>query len=181
MAEKNGHGWELTFPEWKGVWDASGKWLERGKKPGQFEMVRLDKSKPFCLANIAIRQIVGKAPLLTKTEKFVRKTECNPADFESPEQMRIARQRFVEQRGRARQRGIGWELTFEEWWGIWRSSGQWAARGRDHAQAAVMARRGDVGPYSKENVYITTLVANFDECRGKAQQKRRQGQSSLQC
>ena len=81
--------------------------------------------------------------------------------FTDPEEMRTAYRRFIEQRGRARDRGIRWSLTFPQWWALWDSSGLWAARGRARGDSAVMARLGDTGPYSVENVYITTLAKNF--------------------
>jgi hypothetical protein len=83
--------------------------------------------------------------------------------FDSDVQMVDAYERFREQRSRAQNRKIGWELTFAQWWAIWAASGQYEKRGRAHADSAVMARRGDTGPYSAENVYITTLAGNFVE------------------
>lgn len=88
---------------------------------------------------------------------------CSPDDFDSDEQFEEARARFKQQKSRAVTRRIGWELTFAEWWSIWRASGKWDVRGRRAADSAVMARRGDVGPYSASNVYITTLANNFVE------------------
>lgn len=61
--------------------------------------------------------------------------------------------KFEHQRQRAKVRGIEWLLTFEEWWAIWQQSGKWPQRGRKGDQY-VMARRGDVGPYSTTNVLI---------------------------
>lgn len=80
---------------------------------------------------------------------------------DSCEDIRAAHAKFIAQRERASQRAVGWELTFSDWWGIWLKSGRWAARGRSTGDSAVMARHGDVGPYSSENVYITTLRGNF--------------------
>lgn len=75
---------------------------------------------------------------------------------------------FRAQRDRARQRGIGWELTFPEWIGVWEASGKIEQRGRSHKDSYVMARKGDVGPYSIANVYITTLSQNFLDFHVKA-------------
>ena len=68
---------------------------------------------------------------------------------------------FVRQKTNARLRGIGWELKLWEWWTIWQESGQWEKRGRGHSFC--MARNGDVGPYSKKNVYICTCAKNASD------------------
>lgn len=85
--------------------------------------------------------------------------------FDSEDQGLAAYKRFAKQRSHARERGIAWELSFAQWWGIWRASGLWAERGCSHSYAAVMARDGDQGPYSVNNVRITTLFENFAESR----------------
>ncbi len=67
--------------------------------------------------------------------------------------------RFNEQRRNAAQRGIEWQLTFAEWWSVWEASGHWNERGRGQDRY-VMSRRGDVGPYSLDNVYIQLSTDN---------------------
>lgn len=67
--------------------------------------------------------------------------------------------RFVEQRNNSKKRGIEWRMTLWQWWMVWDESGKWPLRGRTR-NAYVMARLGDTGPYSVENVYITTLADN---------------------
>lgn len=59
----------------------------------------------------------------------------------------------------AHHRGIGWEFTLPEWFAVWKESGHWADRGCGVSKY-VMARRGDCGPYSPSNVYITTCAQN---------------------
>lgn len=56
--------------------------------------------------------------------------------------------------------GKDWQLTFEEWWKIWQNSGHWEERGvgLDKYQ---MCRYGDIGPYSKDNVYIAKQKDNL--------------------
>lgn len=66
---------------------------------------------------------------------------------------------FVCQRSNARSRGVGWSLKLWEWWSIWQQSGKWAERGRA-ADAYVMCRFRDEGPYEIGNVYIATLRHN---------------------
>lgn len=165
MAEKRGIEWKLTFPEWKGMWDASGKWSERGIGVGQCYMARHGNTGPYSVENAFIAQKVNKTSLRSagKHDRFAERIGCSLADFASPEQMRLAHRRFNEQRRRARQRGIEWRLTFAEWWGVWKESGLWEQRGRKRGTSAVMARIGDIGAYAKGNVRIVTLAENFAE------------------
>lgn len=67
--------------------------------------------------------------------------------------------KYGEQKHNARARGIGWGLTFKQWWDIWQQSGHWVERGP--GKGYCMARWGDSGPYSVENVYICTIGQNF--------------------
>jgi len=67
--------------------------------------------------------------------------------------------KFTDQRNSARKRGIGWEMTFADWWRVWQESGRWDERGPGTGYC--MARYGDDGPYSVDNVYICTIGQNF--------------------
>lgn len=69
-------------------------------------------------------------------------------------------QKFYLQRYRAAQRGIEWQMTFDEWWGVWQDSGKWNQRGIRDGQYC-MARRGDTGPYAVGNVDIVTGNENL--------------------
>lgn len=69
--------------------------------------------------------------------------------------------KFSQQKKSAKARGIAWELSFADWWRIWRESGKWDQRGR--SKGYCMARWGDDGPYSAENVYICTIGQNFSD------------------
>ncbi|MDP1702605.1 MAG: hypothetical protein Q8L53_16835 [Aestuariivirga sp.] len=71
---------------------------------------------------------------------------------------------FFTQKKNAKNREIEWKLSLWEWWAIWQQSGHWLDRGRT-ADAYVMCRRGDVGPYSVENVYIDTASHNCASIR----------------
>lgn len=62
----------------------------------------------------------------------------------------------------ARHRDIDFLLTFEEWCAIWNTSGKWEQRGGAQGQY-VMARKGDVGPYSIGNVRICLARENNKE------------------
>jgi hypothetical protein len=67
---------------------------------------------------------------------------------------------FVEQKRNAKSRGIGWELTLKEWWGIWDVSGKYGQRGC-FPGAYQMGRNMDVGPYAVGNVCICTVQENM--------------------
>lgn len=62
----------------------------------------------------------------------------------------------------AKSRGIPWEFEFYEWLAVWTESGKWEQRGRRMGQY-VMARFGDVGPYSVDNVKIILSSENHRE------------------
>lgn len=66
--------------------------------------------------------------------------------------------KYVAQRFRALQRGIPWKFTFPSWWALWQRSGKWNERG---VGKYVMARFGDTGPYSPDNVEIVTQAKNI--------------------
>jgi hypothetical protein len=67
------------------------------------------------------------------------------------------RKKFSCQKSRAKQRGIPFELTFEQWWQIWQESGHWSE------SKYVMCRHGDRGPYAVGNVRIATASENSRE------------------
>lgn len=69
---------------------------------------------------------------------------------------------FRAQRQRAKNRGIPFLFTFEEWWAWWQVDGRWANRGL-HPGGFVMARRNDAGPYALGNVYCATVAENGAE------------------
>lgn len=62
----------------------------------------------------------------------------------------------------AKQRGIPFLLSFAEWMEIWNQSGKWEQRGKCVGQY-VMARHGDVGPYSEANVSIILASQNVHD------------------
>jgi hypothetical protein len=67
--------------------------------------------------------------------------------------------RYTQQLCQARKRNVEWLFTFETWWKMWQDSGKWEQRGRKQGQYC-MARKGDVGPYSVDNVEIITHIQN---------------------
>ena len=73
-------------------------------------------------------------------------------------------EQFKQQARQAKQRGIGWQLTFDEWLSIWNESGHLHERGNKRGQY-VMGRTGDIGPYAAGNVYICTFAQNLRDAR----------------
>lgn len=77
---------------------------------------------------------------------------------------------YKNQQLNAKQRGIEWQLTFEEWRDWWGSD--WNQRGCTKG-CLVMARYGDTGPYALDNIYKTTCEENSrDRERFKAEEMR---------
>lgn len=72
----------------------------------------------------------------------------------------LARLRYEQHKQSASQRGIEFDLTFDEWKSIWGL--HIANRGRNKGQL-VMARQKDEGGYSKGNVRIATHSENVRE------------------
>lgn len=68
--------------------------------------------------------------------------------------------KYRQQARQASQRGLGWFFTFETWLHMWEASGKLHLRGKG-AGKYVMARRGDVGPYSPENCFICPFEQNI--------------------
>ena len=72
------------------------------------------------------------------------------------------RTRYIQQKCQADKRNIEWLFTFETWWKMWEESGKWEQRGRKAGQYC-MARKGDIGPYSVENVDIVNIEKNSSD------------------
>lgn len=72
------------------------------------------------------------------------------------------KRRYISHRNNAKMRGIEWQFTFITWWAKWGESGKWNQRGMG-ADRYCMARFGDVGPYSPDNVRIATHRENLLE------------------
>lgn len=76
----------------------------------------------------------------------------------SPEE-RIMYKHFNYHKYGAKSRGIEFLLSFDDWKNIWIESGHWAEKGRKPYQYC-MARNGDRGSYSKDNVRIVLAADN---------------------
>lgn len=67
--------------------------------------------------------------------------------------IKTPRGKYSVQKRHAKQRGINWEFTFEDWWDMWQKSGKWDDRGVSTGQYC-MCRFKDEGPYSSTNCEI---------------------------
>jgi hypothetical protein len=72
------------------------------------------------------------------------------------------RGKYNRQKQRAKERGIAFLLTFEQWWKIWQSSGLWERRG-SRPGFYCMCRKGDHGPYADGNVFIGSFAGNLHD------------------
>ena len=73
--------------------------------------------------------------------------------------LRKAKKQFYAQRGNARNRNIEWKLSIEEYCQVWLKSGLWDKRGKGKGKY-VMSRKGDIGPYSLDNVFVQSWEQN---------------------
>ena len=78
------------------------------------------------------------------------------------EYLRTPQGRYNQQKAHAKQRGIEFLLTFEQWLELWTKSGHLNERGRG-AGAYNMCRIADQGPYAIGNVFIGTTEQNSRE------------------
>lgn len=111
------------------------------------------------LANIEHKHAMAKAWYSANVEKV----KCRSAawyvnNLEKGRATRTAytrtpRGRFGLQRQAAKDRGIEWQFTFEEWAAWWGADYAKRGRGKD---GLVMARYNDTGPYHPANVYKAT-------------------------
>lgn len=70
---------------------------------------------------------------------------------------------FSSHRNGAREREIPFEMTFDEWWTLWKPYFHLRGRG---ANDFCMARQDDKGPYKVGNVHMTTKLGNAAEYHG---------------
>jgi hypothetical protein len=81
------------------------------------------------------------------------------------------KKQFDGQKNNAKLRGIEFLFTFEEWKDWWIATGKWEQRGKGRGKYCMM-RKGDVGPYSIENVFCGTNEQNAIDChQGKTRSK----------
>lgn len=76
------------------------------------------------------------------------------------EQKRTPKGRYRKQKEHAKRRGIGFKISFDEWWSVWQSSGKYELRGRGKGRYC-MCRYNDSGAYEIGNVYIDEWTNNI--------------------
>lgn len=69
---------------------------------------------------------------------------------------------YDDHRRHALDRGIGWQISYEEWLELWLESGKWPQRGKVKGKYQ-MCRYGDTGPYNIKNCYIGTVEQNQED------------------
>lgn len=68
--------------------------------------------------------------------------------------------RFKQNQASVKHRGIGWALTFDEWWDIWKDRYHLRGKKKEEMQ---LCRYMDVGNYAAANVRIDTCSNNHHE------------------
>ena len=102
---------------------------------------------------------------------------ADPEDTDTCARQRAA---FEVQRRSAKRRGIPFLFSFEEWQAWWVEDGRWPERGRGRDKLC-MARFGDAGPYSWDNVYCTTHAGNGLDVPSVVRRTARQRGSAAAC
>jgi hypothetical protein len=69
---------------------------------------------------------------------------------------------FQVHRASAKERGIEFKLTFEQWDQWWKDSGHYHERGKERGQY-VMSRKGDLGAYELGNIECKLSADNIAE------------------
>ncbi len=72
------------------------------------------------------------------------------------------RHQYACQKSKAKQRGIDFHLTYEEWFDVWKNSGHFEQRGCKKG-CYVMSRIKDQGPYAIGNIIIQPKYMNDTE------------------
>jgi hypothetical protein len=78
------------------------------------------------------------------------------------EATRRLNRRFIQQRANAKNRGISWCLSFDQWRDWWLSTGHVDERGRERGQW-VMGRPYDSGPYELGNLLCLRAEDNVSQ------------------
>lgn len=87
---------------------------------------------------------------------------CMPAKKYFNQEELYRRQKFCAHKGVAKQRGIPFHFTFEEWCNIWDKSGHWDERGNRRGKYC-MSRYEDKGAYEIGNVFIQLWTQNTSD------------------
>lgn len=74
---------------------------------------------------------------------------------------------YLRAKAQAKFREEFWDLTFDQWWHLWTSSGQWHNKGKAADEYCMLQRNTDLG-WTVDNAYIATREEHF-----KTQRQRR--------
>jgi hypothetical protein len=74
----------------------------------------------------------------------------------------IFRKLYTQHKSNAKQRGVLFLITLDQWKQVWLDSGKWDQRGRGAAKYC-MCRIGDTGAYEVGNVFIDTNRRNVSD------------------
>lgn len=135
------------------------KCCEYCEKTFQVELFRADTAR-FCSRRCTSLGTRIERAYCEERRKEAARAACKARAMDPVTRKR--KDKFFIQKDAARTRGIEWKLTFEEWGKIWEESGHWEERGQSSNQYC-MARFGDKGPYSINNVKIITTRENLLE------------------
>ena len=163
---------EISLKEYSQLIYCSGlKVSDIGYSTGNYILVKIDPDKPFIMEN---------ARFITRKEYHYRgireKGKCSdfktgsgkiqesvPYRDEIDDDGKLYR-RYSNKRYNAKAEGIGFELTFAQYCDLMREAGLKSSDLGYTGKKYVLARYGDVGPYSKTNCRFITQKENMDEC-----------------
>lgn len=129
-------------------------------KDGGFHLLVIARSRE--------RKKLKEAYLIkSRTDRIFRNFKCSPDEYYAIMGTKRYKtnpggpaQAYYQQCRSAGLRGIKFELTFPQWFKIWKDSGHLEDRGK---AKYVMTRFGDKGPYALGNVAIKTSSENIKE------------------
>jgi ribosomal protein L37E len=89
--------------------------------------------------------------------------------------MKKAIQNFNAHKKSAENRGIDFNLTFDEWYNWWLNNGldRNISQGKRNKDTLCMCRYGDIGPYSLDNIYCATAGQNSKDMTTRYSIKRK--------
>lgn len=117
---------------------------------------------PCALGQVAAQQLVTQLALLAQSAELhnlliAENVFMKPRSM-SPDERKMW-EAYQSQARKARRRGVGFTISFEEWRAWWLVDDRWSNRGLKRGQF-VMARKGDAGPYDLSNIYLATSEQN---------------------
>lgn len=129
---------------------------------------------------LQVRRLVARKKSEEKMEKIFQCTYeeltsiCGmPINYTNIQSRGSPQLGYFQQKRNAAARGIGWDMSFPQWWKIWQDSGHWGHRGRG-AYSYCMSRKNDEGIYHPANVEITTNLFNASSGQTKFDHKKKQ-------